>query len=293
MLTATTTTPTAGVGDNLTITAKDTYGNVATGYTGSKNLTFSGAHAQGANNPTVSNSSGSAINFGSSTAITFSSGVSTVSGSANGVMTLYKTETVSITVTDGSINNGAGLSVTVGSATANQLVFVQGPGPAFTGIAMSPAVTVQVEDVYGNTVADNGLSITLAPSTGSISSGATVSTNSSGAGDLLLDDLDPDLPRDHAHRRADIERHRDLRHPAFVFVQRDGACQQRRPAHRPRRPTRAPESARSSTTTARATRPPARLPRHADRNVERLLALHGHLEQPAHRRLLRRGRRGH
>ena len=180
LLSAATTNPTAGAGDNLTITAKDTYGNVATGYTGSKNLTFSGAHAQGANNPTVSDASGSAINFGSSTSITFSSGISTVSGSANGVMTLYKTETVSITVTDGTINNGTGLSVTVGFATASQLVFVQGPSAAFTGIAMAPAMTVQVEDPYGNNVADNNLSITLTPSTGSISSGAVASTNSSG-----------------------------------------------------------------------------------------------------------------
>ena len=179
-LAAATTTPTAGAGDNLTITAHDTYGNIATGYTNSKNLTFSGAHAQGGNNPTVSNSSGSAINFGSTTAITFSSGVSTVSGSANGVMTLYKAETVNITVTDGSINNGTGLSVTVGPATANQLVFVQGPSPAFTGLAMSPAMTVQVEDTYGNTVADNNLSITLTPSSGSISAGAQANTNGSG-----------------------------------------------------------------------------------------------------------------
>ncbi len=70
--------------------------------------------------------------------------------------------------------------MTVGSATASQLVFVQGPSAAFTGIAMSPAVTVQVEDAYGNAVADNNLSITLTPSTGSITSGAAASTNSSG-----------------------------------------------------------------------------------------------------------------
>ena len=61
-------------GDNLTITAFDTYGNTATGYTGSENLTFGGAHSQGSNNPTVSNSSGTAIPFGTSTAITFKAG---------------------------------------------------------------------------------------------------------------------------------------------------------------------------------------------------------------------------
>src|SRR2546430_9333784 len=50
-------------------------------YTGSKNLTFSGAATAGTFVPTVTNSSGTAINFGSITAISFSAGVATVSGS--------------------------------------------------------------------------------------------------------------------------------------------------------------------------------------------------------------------
>ncbi|MHA8100197.1 hypothetical protein VR479_12970, partial [Aquirufa aurantiipilula] len=36
-------TQTAGTSNSITITAKDGSGNTATGYTGSKNLTFSGA----------------------------------------------------------------------------------------------------------------------------------------------------------------------------------------------------------------------------------------------------------
>ena len=39
-------------------------------------------------------------------------------GRSNGVMTLYKAGAASITVTDGTLNNGTGLSVTVGAATA-------------------------------------------------------------------------------------------------------------------------------------------------------------------------------
>src|SRR4029077_6277573 len=42
---AATTTPVAGEADNLTVSAQDTYGNVATAYTGSHDLTFSGASA--------------------------------------------------------------------------------------------------------------------------------------------------------------------------------------------------------------------------------------------------------
>ena len=53
----------------LTITAQDIYGNTATAYTGSKNLTFSGALASPAGNaPTVTNASNTAIPFGTATA---------------------------------------------------------------------------------------------------------------------------------------------------------------------------------------------------------------------------------
>ena len=113
-LAATTTTPVAGAANNLTITAKDAFGNTAAGYTGTKNLVFSGASPAPAGTlPTVSNSSGTPITFGSVTAITFNSGQATVSGAANGVMKLYKAGAVSIVVSDGTIDNGTGLSVTV------------------------------------------------------------------------------------------------------------------------------------------------------------------------------------
>ncbi len=88
-LAAATTTPGCRRADNLTITAKDTYGNTATSYNATLNLTFSGATAIGAFTPTVTNSSGTAINFGTATALTFTNGVASVTGSSNGVMTLY------------------------------------------------------------------------------------------------------------------------------------------------------------------------------------------------------------
>ena len=101
LLAAASTTPNAGAADNLTITAKDSAGNTVSGYAGSHNLTFAGAGAIGSYNPTVTNSSGTAINFGSATAISFTNGVATVSGASNGVMRLYKAETASITVAEG------------------------------------------------------------------------------------------------------------------------------------------------------------------------------------------------
>ncbi len=114
-LAAATTTPTAGDADNLTITALDAYGNTATSYTASHSLTFSGTSAitNSPFTPSVTNSSDTVVNFGGATEITFSAGVATVSGTSNGVMTLYKGGASSIVVRDGTYSNGSGLSVTV------------------------------------------------------------------------------------------------------------------------------------------------------------------------------------
>jgi alpha-tubulin suppressor-like RCC1 family protein len=147
-LSAATTTPTAGQADNLTITAKDATGNTVTSYTGSKSLTFSGAGSIGSYTPRVTNSSGTAVAFGSATAITFTNGVATVSGSSNGVMTLYKAETASIVVSDGTYSNGAGLSVTVNPASISSFA-VSNPGTQTAGTQF--AITLTAKDSYGNT----------------------------------------------------------------------------------------------------------------------------------------------
>ena len=147
-MSAVTTALTAGAGDNLTITAKDAYGNTAISYTGSKNLTFAGATTIGTFHPTVTNSLGTAVNFGSTTSTTFTAGVATVSGSSNGVMTLYKAEATSITVAAGAINNGTGLAVTVSPAAA-QHFSVPTPAAQTAGVAFNETLTAQ--DLYGNT----------------------------------------------------------------------------------------------------------------------------------------------
>jgi len=163
-LSAASTTPTAGTADNLTITAKDTWLNTATGYTGSKSLTFSGASSIGSNNPTVTNSSGTAIVFGSTTAITFTNGVATVSGSSNGVMTLYKAETASVTVSDGT--HTGNVSVTVSAAAVGSIAATGGGGQSATvSTAFTSPLVATVTDSYGNP--KSGVSVTFgAPSSG-------------------------------------------------------------------------------------------------------------------------------
>ncbi len=182
VLAAVTTTPKAGEANNLTITAKDAHGNAAASYTGAHNLTFgpvadspSGAHA------TVSSSSGTAIDFGTATPISFTEGVATVSGGKNGAMTLVKAGAASITVTDGSLTNGSGLAVTVGVGTASRIAWSKATvskgtlsSPCLftcTGTEMSSSgnfkANVSITDSVGNTVSNLG-------------SGHTVSVTSTG-----------------------------------------------------------------------------------------------------------------
>jgi hypothetical protein len=196
-LSAASTTPTAGVADNLTITALDTYGNTATTYTGSHNLTFSGASASPAGNaPTVANSSGTAIAFGSATAITFTTGVATVSSSKNGAMKLNRAEVASVAATDGSISTAAGLAITVSPAAAARLALsgtVLSAGSlgspclftcTATGIGNSGTLSarVAVTDSLGNVVSalGTGHTVSVTANGGSISGGA-LTVASSGA----------------------------------------------------------------------------------------------------------------
>jgi hypothetical protein len=89
-------------------------------------------------------------------------------------MKLYKAESPSITVTDGTFSNGAGLSVTVSAAAAAKVVFTQQPGSSTGGIAFGTQPTVAVQDTYTNTVAGDSSTVTLAITSGTGTAGATL-----------------------------------------------------------------------------------------------------------------------
>jgi len=147
-LTVPTTTPVAGTANNLTITVSDTYGNPLSTYTGSHDLTFSGASASpGGNTPTVSDSSGTAVAFGSPTAIEFVAGVASVSEASNGVMTLYKPGSNSLKVSDGTLTSATS-AVTVTVATASRFTLA---GTATMTAGGSNSLTITAFDPYGNT----------------------------------------------------------------------------------------------------------------------------------------------
>jgi hypothetical protein len=173
-------TPTAGEADNLTIAAQDAYGNLAITYTGSHNLTFSGAATIGTNKPTVSNSSGSAIAFGTATAISFSAGVATVAAGKNGAMTLYKAESPSVSVTDGTATTVAPLAVTVASTAAAKFALTAATTTPVAGEADN--LTVSAQDAYGNVATSYAGSHDLTFSGASASPNGTGPTVSSSAG---------------------------------------------------------------------------------------------------------------
>jgi hypothetical protein len=149
-LTAATNTPALGAQDNLTITVTDGYGTVITSYTGSHSLTFSGAsNSPGGNVPTVTNSSGTAVNFGSATAITFTAGVAEASTGAGGKVVLYKSGATNVTATEGTITTPTVLTLTPPPGTASKLSLGSSTTTPTAGTGFNLTTTAQ--DTYGNT----------------------------------------------------------------------------------------------------------------------------------------------
>jgi hypothetical protein len=146
-----TATPAAGDSVNLTITAKDANNSTVTTYTGSHSLVFSGASSSPANNaPTVANTSGTAVAFGAATALTFSSGVATItSATKNGVLKIYKAGAANVSATEGSLTTPAPLALTVSHATASKYVLAAASATPTAGTTDNLTITTQ--DTYGNT----------------------------------------------------------------------------------------------------------------------------------------------
>jgi hypothetical protein len=181
VLAAESVTPTAGAADNLTVTAKDAAGNTVTSYTGSHSLTFSGASASpGGNTPTVVNSSGTAVGFGSATALNFTSGIASVSSAKNGVMKLYASGAAGIEASDGSIATKQPLSVTVAPSSASKLVLTAATTTPTAGAADNLTTTAQ--DTYGNTATSYTGSHSLTYSGASASPGGNTPTVSDSSG---------------------------------------------------------------------------------------------------------------
>jgi hypothetical protein len=140
VLTAATTTPTAGQADSMTVTAKDAAGNTVTAYAGTQCISFSGPGTS-PNGTAPSYPAQGSCAAGQSD-LTFTNGV------APATVTLYKAETVSVVVSDGSgHSNGSGLSVTVAAAGLTAFTI---PTPAAQTAGTGFTISITAGDPYGN-----------------------------------------------------------------------------------------------------------------------------------------------
>jgi hypothetical protein len=118
---------------NVTLTATDEYGNIATGYAGAKTLTWSGP----ANSP-----SGHAPEYPTTaTTVTFTNGVGTASE-----IDLYDAATVTLTVKEGTVVKGSA-SIAVKAAAAKELNFAT---IAEQTVGSTFSATLTAHDEYGN-----------------------------------------------------------------------------------------------------------------------------------------------
>ena len=138
---------TAGASFQVTITAKDAFGNTVTGYTGVV---------------TLSSSDGQHVYLSPST-VTVSGGVAKVA------VTLDIANSLKLTAVAGTLK-GSSNSIQVSAAAAAKLVFTTLGSTVLRNATFD--VTVQLEDQYGNKVPQAGVSIHLAQS-GECANGTT------------------------------------------------------------------------------------------------------------------------
>ncbi|MFC1974536.1 PKD domain-containing protein, partial [Chloroflexota bacterium] len=161
-----TATMTAGGSNELKVTAYDQYGNTATGYIGTKSLTFSGPNNIGSYTPKVE---GTAI--GTARSFTF-----TIGATATNAATLvaYKVETPEVEVYDhpNSINSTADaaydLDLTVNVAAANKLAYKTAPETSVVEGVEWTTFEVEIRDLYGNPRTADTNVVTVAASTGTL-----------------------------------------------------------------------------------------------------------------------------
>jgi hypothetical protein len=163
-------TQAAGTAFNVTITAIDSYGNPATGYTGTKTVTFSGP----SNSP-----SGQAPTYPAS--VSFNS-----SGAGTASVTLFDAQSTTLKATQSLLIGQSGTFTVTGASTASRFT-VSNPGTVTANVPFS--VSIAAFDQWGNaaTAYTGAKSLTFSGPSNSPSGQAptypsTVTFNSSGVG---------------------------------------------------------------------------------------------------------------
>jgi len=137
----------AGVADSpsIVVDVEDQFGNIVT---------------SNSSNVTLAVASGPGVLTGTAT-VAASSGVATFSN-----VKLNTAGNYTLTASDGSLTSATSNSFTVSAAVGSKVAFTQQPTNVQPGNAISPAVTVSVEDAFGNVIASNGSSITISLASG-------------------------------------------------------------------------------------------------------------------------------
>ncbi len=164
-----------------TIAARDSFGNSITNFDASQNSVTVTSSLGG----TV-NGLGSAGNGVLNRSTDFSNGISDLSSKL-----VYKglAGNGTLLAMASSGKSGISNSFVMNPASAAQLAFVQQPANTVGGAIITPPVTVQVEDQSGNNVAQAGVNVTLALSSGTGTLGGTIQRTTDAAGLATFDDL--------------------------------------------------------------------------------------------------------
>jgi len=144
-------TGTAGqaLSPSLTVAVEDAFGNLIS--TDTSTVTIAVASGPGG------------FDVASTTSAVAASGVATFSN-----LLLDTSGTYTLTVTDGTLTSATSPNIVVNAATASQLLYQQIVTTGTAGQALAPAVTVVVEDAFGNVVTSDTSNIKIAVASGPV-----------------------------------------------------------------------------------------------------------------------------
>jgi subtilisin family serine protease len=172
---------TAGAIQEFTVTAVDPYGNTATSYTGT--IDFESSDHQ------VSAGAGLPSNYTFTTGAGLDNGVHVFSA----VLKTAGVQSITAQDTANGTTAGAETGIIVSPAAATRLVFGEQPTDTTAGVAMTPAPTLLIEDVYGNVVTGNGSMVTLTLSEGTFAGGSNAMTANAVSGVATFSGLKIDV----------------------------------------------------------------------------------------------------
>ena len=128
-------------------------------------------------NITVALTSGSGTLLGTLTQATAANGQATFNN-----LSMTNSGAKQLQASAAGLTSTPNASFTINPAAANKLVFVQGPSAVLSGAAISPAMTVQLQDQYGNNRSDAGTNVTITVASGTITLSGTTTIASDSTG---------------------------------------------------------------------------------------------------------------